>query len=368
MKNIISVVGARPNFMKVAPIHRAFKKYEDMVNHIIVHTGQHYDVKMSDAFFNDLQMPAPDYFLGVGSGSHAEQTAKIMIEFEKICLDVKPELVIVVGDVNSTLACSITAAKLGIKLAHIESGLRSGDRGMPEEINRIVTDSITDFCFVTEQSGFTNLIKSGFDQNKIFFAGNTMIDSLRYAESKAKESLISEKMGLDDKDFILVTMHRPSNVDGKNSLEELLNVFIELSKEKKIVFPIHPRTLKNIEKFGLYSLIKDNDRIILCEPLGYIEFLSLMMKSALVLTDSGGIQEETTALGIPCITARTTTERPVTCEIGTNILADPQPALIKEAVLKALSKPKISWKLPPLWDGNAGERIVETLIDLVYNV
>ncbi|KKQ78262.1 MAG: UDP-N-acetylglucosamine 2-epimerase, partial [Candidatus Daviesbacteria bacterium GW2011_GWF2_38_6] len=229
MKTVISVVGARPNFMKVAPIYRAFKKYEDKVKHLIVHTGQHYDKTMSDAFFQDLEMPHPDYFLGVGSGSHAVQTSKIMVEFEKVCIESKPDLVLVVGDVNSTIACALTAIKLDIKVAHIESGLRSRDRSMPEEINRIATDSICDYCFVTEQSGLDNLKKEGFDTERVFYTGNTMIDSQFYALENAKKSEIVKKLNLNPKEYILITLHRPSNVDEKEQLKQILEIFNEIS-------------------------------------------------------------------------------------------------------------------------------------------
>ena len=244
MIKIISVVGARPNFMKVAPLDREFAKHKDKVQHLIVHTGQHYDAKMSDAFFSDLQMPQPSFFLGVGSGSHAEQTAKVMTAFEKICEAEKPDLVIVVGDVNSTLACSIVAVKAGIKLAHIESGLRSFDRDMPEEINRMVTDSIADYLFVTEKSGSANLSKEGHPDSQIFFCGNTMIDSLHFAKEAASKANVLERLGVNKGDYALITLHRPSNVDDKDQLSALLNILVEHSSDTKFVFPIHPRTRK----------------------------------------------------------------------------------------------------------------------------
>ncbi len=367
-KKIISVVGARPNFMKVAPLDRAFKKYGKEIEHLLVHTGQHYDVNMSDTFFRDLEMPQPAYFLGVGSGSHAEQTAKIILEFEKVCIEVRPDLVIVVGDVNSTIACALTAIKLGIKVAHVESGLRSGDRAMPEEINRIATDAICDYCFVTEQSGLDNLIKEGRDSRTIFFTGNTMIDSQFYALDKAHKSDILSQLGLKSKEFILITLHRPSNVDTQKQLRSILEIFAEFSTERKIVFPVHPRTRKNITNFGLEYLVKDNSNIILTEPLGYIDFLSLMMNSDFVLTDSGGIQEETTALGIPCITARTTTERPITIELGTNKLIQPIPENIRTAIAEFISgnRPEPKGKIS-FWDGKAGERIVEIIRKLIIS-
>ncbi|MFH1051385.1 MAG: UDP-N-acetylglucosamine 2-epimerase (non-hydrolyzing) [bacterium] len=365
-KKIISVVGARPNFMKVAPLDRAFKKYAGQIQHLIVHTGQHYDVNMSDAFFHDLEMPQPAYFLGVGSGSHAEQTANIMLEFEKVCIVVRPDLVIVVGDVNSTIACALTAIKLGIRVAHVESGLRSGDRTMPEEINRITTDSICDYCFVTEQSGLDNLLKEGRNPESVFFTGNTMIDSQFYASEKAKKSRIMNKLNLCEKEYILITLHRPSNVDSEEQLRSILEIFSEFSSIRKIVFPVHPRTRKNISNFGLEYLVKDNSNIMLTEPLGYIDFLNLMMNSDFVLTDSGGIQEETTALGIPCITTRTTTERPVTIDLGTNRLILPTPENIRIAIAEFIEgkRPKPRGSIP-YWDGKAGERIVDKIINIL---
>lgn len=363
---IISVVGARPNFMKVAPLHRAFKKYSDKIQHLIVHTGQHYDQNMSDVFFSDLEMPHPDYFLGVGSGSHAEQTAKVMVEFEKICIKEKPQLVIVVGDVNSTLACSITAVKLGIKVAHIEGGLRSFDREMPEEINRIATDAICDFCFLTEQSAVDNLKKENFPPDKMFLVGNTMIDSQFYALETAKKSDILQRMNLEKGEYVLVTIHRPSNVDEPSQLKDLTMILKNLSKMRKIVFPVHPRTRKNIESFGLLESVTD-ERLILAEPFGYIDFLALMMNCDFVLTDSGGIQEETTVLGIPCITIRPTTERPVTVESGTNVLIYPEKEKIEKALDEMLSLPRKNGVTPPLWDGKAAERIAEIIINQCLN-
>ncbi len=365
MKKVISVVGARPNFMKVAPIHRAFDKYED-IQHIICHTGQHYDKGMSDAFFNDLDMPEPAYFLNVGSGTHAVQTAKIMIEFEKVCIDANPDLVIVVGDVNSTIACALVAIKLGIKTAHVEAGLRSRERSMPEEINRIATDSISDYCFITEKSGMENLEQEGFPKENTFFTGNTMIDSQHYAKNKARDSEIAGKIGVNEGEFVLSTIHRPSNVDDKEQLEGIINIFANLAKHRKIVLPIHPRTRKNIDKFGLSELVDSIDKLIFIDPLGYIDFLSLMMKADFVLTDSGGIQEETTALGVPCITIRPTTERPITCEVGTNILIQPVPEKIQTAVDDMLNKPRKKGEIPYLWDGRAAERIAEIVSEKIF--
>jgi len=363
MKKIISVVGARPNFMKVAPIHRAFQKYKDIVTHKIVHTGQHYDAKMSDAFFEDLEMPQPDYFLGIGSGSHAVQTAKIMVEFEKVLLEEKPDMILVVGDVNSTIACSLTAVKLGIKTAHIEAGLRSYDRAMPEEINRLATDAISDYYFITEKSGEENLLKEGYNKNKIFFTGNNMIDSQVYALEKANNSNVLKNLNLEKKSYVLLTVHRPSNVDNKEQLELLLDTFDLISKTKKLIFPIHPRTIKNLKEFGLFSRIKNNDQYILLEPLGYIDFLALMKNSFFVMTDSGGIQEETTALKVPCMTLRDSTERPITTEIGTNILVVPTKENILKNVKNYLNSQFKIGSIPNLWDGKAAERLADIIIN-----
>lgn len=368
MKKVISVVGARPNFMKVAPIHRAFKKHSDKVVHKIVHTGQHYDAEMSDAFFKDLDMPQPDYFLGAGSASHAVQTAKIMVEFEKILLRDRPDLIIVVGDVNSTIACSLTAVKMGIKVAHVEGGLRSFDRTMPEEINRMATDAICDYCFITEKSALENLTKESFPADRIFFVGNTMIDSLHYALPKAKESGIVNQLNLEPGKFVLLTLHRPSNVDDPDQLGMLLNVFEELSENMDLILPIHPRTRKNMEIFGLSDRADKIERLRLINPLGYIDFLALMQSCKFVMTDSGGIQEETTALKKPCITLRTSTERPVTCEIGTNILACPD----YENITKALSDISLrNWdnaEVPQFWDGSASDRITDVIVNNILYI
>ncbi|MBL7998601.1 MAG: UDP-N-acetylglucosamine 2-epimerase (non-hydrolyzing) [Candidatus Kapabacteria bacterium] len=365
MKKVLSVVGARPNFMKVAPLHRTFVAQHPEIEHQICHTGQHYDPRMSDAFFNDLDMPAPAYFLGVGSGSHAEQTARVMVEFEKVCLEAKPDCVIVVGDVNSTIACTLTAAKLHIPTIHVEAGLRSFDRTMPEEINRIATDAICDYCFVTEQSGMDNLAHDGYPAERTFFVGNTMIDSLMYALPKAEQSGVVQECGLTPKSYVLMTLHRPSNVDDPQQLAMLLDVFEELSSQRDVVFPIHPRTRKNMEQSGLLARTEANPRIHLIEPQGYVRFLALMKNADFVMTDSGGIQEETTVLGVPCLTLRTTTERPVTVSLGTNILIQPNGKEIREAMNALLTQPRKKGTVPPLWDGKAAERICEIITTTV---
>ena len=366
LMKILSVVGARPNFMKVAPIHWVVQKYNTQnpasgINHQVCHTGQHYDEKMSKIFFKDLELPQPAYYLGVGSGSHAEQTAKIMIEFEKVLLKEKPDLVIVVGDVNSTIACSLTAVKLGIKVAHVEAGLRSFDRKMPEEINRILTDSISDCLFVTEQSGLDNLKLEGVADSKVHFVGNVMIDSLIKYLPKTETSKICNHFDLQKNNYVLVTMHRPSNVDAPDKLKTLIEMLNRLAIRKKVLFPVHPRTKKNIERFGLEEDI--SEKLIITDPVGYIDFISLIEHAELILTDSGGIQEESTWLGVQCITLRTSTERPITIEIGTNHLVGDDFEKAENTALSILSGNKKIGKIPKLWDGHAAERIVEILVN-----
>jgi len=365
IKKILSVVGARPNFMKVAPIHRALSNMPEMFEHVICHTGQHYDKNMSDAFFQDLEMPQPKFFLGIGSGSHAEQTGRTMIEFEKVIEEYQPDLVIVVGDVNSTIACVLTAAKCGIKTAHVEAGLRSFDKAMPEELNRMATDAIVDYYFVTEQSGLDHLRHAGIENERVFFVGNTMIDSLHFALPFADKSDIINELGLSAREYALITIHRPSNVDDAESLTSILEVLDYITKYRKVVFPVHPRTMNNIKNFGLSSFL-DNNKLNFIEPQGYIKFLALMKNADFVLTDSGGIQEETTVLGVPCLTARTTTERPSTISLGTNILIPPTKKGIIQAVDDIMNKPRKSGSIPPLWDGKAAERLVNVLKHKVF--
>ena len=376
--NVIQVVGARPNFMKVAPLHRAIKNLPGWTSKI-VHTGQHFDAKMSDVFFTQLELPKPDFFLGIGGGSHTEVTAKIMLAFEKIVESEKPDLIIVVGDVTSTLACTLVAIKMGIPLAHVEAGLRSGDRSMPEEINRILTDSVANYLFVTEQSGLDHLKREGVPDEKVFFTGNVMIDSLVRYQEKAKSSTILEELGLQasaeenrrevsrlyETDFIVMTMHRPANVDTETGLRSILEL-IELSTAKtKVVFPIHPRTRSNMAKFGLEDTLTQNKNLILTEPLGYLEFIQLMTHAKAILTDSGGIQEETTYLGIPCLTFRDSTERPITVTMGTNqLLADLNPKITFAALEEILAGHHKKGQIPPLWDGHAAERIAKNLFNL----
>ena len=358
---ILNIVGARPNFMKIAPIHREMKKHAE-ITPMLVHTGQHYDEKMSKLFFEDLNLPEPDVYLGIGSGSHTEQTARVMLAFEKVLEQEKPDLVIVVGDVNSTMACSLVASKMHIKVAHVEAGLRSFDRRMPEEINRLVTDAISDHLFVTEQSGLDNLKNEGIPDAKVHFVGHVMIDSLIYFAEKAQESPIMEDLGLGKGEYALVTLHRPSNVDSKESFIRLLDAFAQIERDLKIVFPAHPRSRKMIEQFGLQDRIDSMKNLMLLEPLGYLDFMKLMHHARLLLTDSGGIQEETTYLGVPCITMRENTERPVTVEMGTNILVGADTERIVTETRKILTGKGKKGSIPPLWDGKAAERIVLTLL------
>lgn len=363
------VAGARPNFMKIAPIIRALErkqnpKYKENLKWKLVHTGQHYDYKMSEAFFDDLDIPSPDYFLNAGSGSHAEQTAAVMVEFERVCVLEKPDIVIVVGDVNSTLACSITAKKLNIKVAHVEAGLRSFDMTMPEEINRIVTDSISDYLFVTEKSGVENLKNEGKNTQRIFFVGNIMIDTLRYSLKKIKSG---KTLGLKNSikegtpNYAVVTLHRPANVDDAEKLKDILLALKEIANDLDVYFPIHPRTEKNIRNFGLDSLIS-SPKIHVIPPQSYIEFLSLWKNAVLVLTDSGGLQEETTAIGIPCFTLRENTERPITIEEGTNTLVGTKAKGILKEYCTFKNGIRKRGKIPELWDGKTAERIISVLL------
>lgn len=365
-RKILSVVGARPNFMKMAPIHRALTPYREEMEPRMVHTGQHYGPEMSDSFFTDLKMPPPDFFLGVGSGSHAEQTGRIMIAFEEICRLQSPDLVLVAGDVNSTLACALTAAKCGIRVAHIEAGLRSYDRSMPEEINRLAADSIADFAFTTEASAQENLLREGWDDDRIFFVGNTMIDSLHAALPQARDLRLPQRLGLPSREYVVVTLHRPTNVDHRAALMSLVEILLDLSSDRIVVFPVHPRTRRWLIEFELFTRLTSSSRILLLEPQGYLAFLSLLLEADFVMTDSGGIQEETTALGISCLTIRTTTERPVTCTLGTNRLVPPDTYSIRQALNDELRGTRKSGVLPPLWDGHAAERIATVLRDLEW--
>jgi UDP-N-acetylglucosamine 2-epimerase (non-hydrolysing) len=400
---ILIVIGARPNFMKAAPIISAIKRHNakicatpadgrlglpEAIEHVLVHTGQHYGDLMSGTFFRDLDLPLPDVHLGVGSGSHAVQTAEIMKKFEQVVMTEKPDVVIVVGDVNSTIACTLVTAKVSFDsvggrplIAHVEAGLRSFDRAMAEEINRILTDHLSDLLFVTEASGLQNLCQEGIAADKIHFVGNTMIDSLLSLKDKAEGSNILEELGLRTDPnrslhrYALLTLHRPSNVDHRDTFLSILAGLNDLATDCPIIFPVHPRTQQRIMELGGESLSlatpgtngnelrSPNGRqgIIFTEPLGYLDFLCLMKHAALVVTDSGGIQEETTCLGIPCVTVRENTERPVTVEIGTNTLAGTNSDSIRNAICRQLTR-KSGGAVPEKWDGQAARRIVEVLV------
>jgi UDP-N-acetylglucosamine 2-epimerase (non-hydrolysing) len=369
-KKIIIVVGTRPNFIKIAPLMKCFLK-QKTIKPILVHTGQHYDIKMSGQFFTDLNIPIPDINLEVGSGSHATQTARIIERFENVCYTEKPDFVFVVGDVNSTVACALVAVKLGIKVIHYEAGLRSYDRSMPEEINRIVTDSISDFYFTTSDDATDNLIKENVSSKKIFMLGNLMIDTLFSQLPKAIETkldfllygdlkIVSINSDFEEKKYGIVTLHRPSNVDSKESLTNVLQILGEVSKKTPLIFPIHFRTLKNIQDWDLLQVTKKNPNLFIIEALGYLEFLHLLFKSLFVITDSGGIQEETTYFDIPCLTLRPNTERPITVLIGSNKLTTIE-NLSTEVDLILKGMPKKRQKMPKFWDGKTANRILRQL-------
>ena len=348
---ICSVVGARPNFVKMAPVIQEFQRRQ--LPHILVHTGQHYDQKMSKVFFEELHMPHPDVYLGVGSGSHADQTARIMLAFEPILLSYQPRLVVVAGDVNSTLACALVAAKLNIPVAHVESGLRSFDPTMPEEINRVLTDHITELLFTTEPSGHENLQREGIESEKIHFVGNTMIDSLRTHLHHALERKPWETYGFEPKAYGIVTMHRPSNVDNVETVCEIALALDEIGADIPLLFPMHPRTLSKGQQIW-----QQMSHVRIVDPLGYLEFLGLIASARFVLTDSGGIQEETTALRVPCLTLRSNTERPITITRGTNQLVTPSASVFRQA-LAAIDQREPS--VPELWDGQATLRIADAV-------
>lgn len=361
MLKVLLIVGARPNFMKAAPIFAEMKRRSDEFLPMLVHTGQHYDPEMSDAFFDDLGLSKPDHYLGVGSASHAVQTANIMLTFEPILIKEKPDWVVVVGDVNSTIACALVCAKLGIKVAHVEAGLRSFDRTMPEEINRILTDAISDLLLTTEEDAAGNLVKEGVNHQRIKFVGNVMIDSLFANLERSNASDIRERLNVSESEYAVLTLHRPSNVDDAETLEGLVDVLIDVSAKIPIIFPVHPRTKAKIEKARLGDKINASG-VRLVEPLGYLDFLRLYSGARFVMTDSGGLQEETTALGIPCLTIRENTERPVTIEMGTNTLVGTNPVKISDAVCEVLKGLGSGAKIPPLWDGKAAERVCDELL------
>jgi len=357
---IVNVVGARPNFMKIGPLMGAYCGVHE-IEPILVHTGQHYDEKMSDLFFRELGIPEPDVNLGVASGSHARQTAEIMTKFESVLLEHKPDAVLVVGDVTSTIACGLVAVKLGIKLIHVEAGLRSFDRTMPEEVNRILTDSISDLLFCTEQSGVNNLRREGVTDDKIFLVGNLMIDTLLRNRDKADASPVLSNLALGVREYAVLTLHRPSNVDDISVFGRLLDAIDEIQREIPVVFPVHPRTRKNLASSALGDRVSKMHGLRMIDPVGYLDFMKLMDCAILVLTDSGGIQEETTILGVPCLTLRENTERPVTAEIGSNIICGTNPQAIVAAYRKVISGQARKPGIPPLWDGQAAQRIVNML-------
>jgi len=364
--NVLLLCGTRPNFVKIAPLIEAIERYnitsnERVIEPLLVHTGQHYDYQMSQVFFQDLDNPKPDVHLDIGGGSHGEQTGKILIEIEKVLIERKPSLVVVVGDVNSTLAGALAAAKLNIPVAHVEAGLRSFDRTMPEEINRLLTDTVSDYLFTPSEDAKCNLLREGIDSKKIFFVGNIMADSLLNNKDKALCSDILRKLGLQERSYGLFTLHRPSNVDNEQIFCVIIQALVKISEILPVVFPIHPRTKKNIEKFGLRQVIKES-KIKTIDPVGYIDFLALQMHAKLVLTDSGGIQEETTVLGVPCLTLRENTERPITITKGTNKLIGCKPIKIMQEVSNILQNNMEQGKIPDLWDGKTADRIVRVIV------
>jgi len=361
MLKVINVVGARPNFMKVAPIVEAMKRREREFTPLVVHTGQHYDASMSDAFFNDLDLPQPDVYLDVGSASHGAQTAAVMERFEPVVLKHQPDWVLVVGDVNSTLACALVCVKLGVKVAHVEAGLRSRDRTMPEEINRLLTDQIADLLFTPSADANENLLAEGIPETRIRLVGNVMIDSLYKHLPRAQES-DNIRQDLQLNEYAVLTLHRPSNVDDPTTLKRILEAIAEIGKRIPVVFPVHPRTKKMILELPAIELLANAAGLWFIPPLGYLDFLGLYSRARLVLTDSGGIQEETSVLGIPCLTLRENTERPITVTMGTNKVVGTDPQKIVAAALAALDQPEKPNVSIPLWDGRAAERIVAALV------
>ena len=357
---VMHIVGARPNFVKISSILRACDK-SGRIKSVLVHTGQHFSKNMSDDFFAELSIPSPDINLEVGSGTHAWQTAEIMKRFEPILLEHRPDITLVVGDVNSTIACAMVAVKLGIKVVHVEAGLRSFDRTMPEEINRVLTDSISDLLFVTEQSGVINLAKEGIKGNRVHLVGNVMIDTLDLFIGKTTKSSITERLGIHGHDYGIATMHRPSNVDAPEVFSGILDALAIIQQDMTIVFPMHPRTVQNMTSMGFMQRINDLPNFKIIEPLGYLDFVRLMEQSKLLITDSGGIQEESTVLGIPCLTVRENTERPITITHGTNHLVGTNPERILAEYRKSVNT-RINSSRPELWDGCAADRIVTILI------
>ncbi|CCG99603.1 UDP-N-acetylglucosamine 2-epimerase [Fibrella aestuarina BUZ 2] len=358
---ILSIVGARPNFIKVAPLHRAFQQRSGVTSRI-VHTGQHYDTRMSEVFFRQLNLPQPDYYLDVVGGSPTRQTADIMTKFEDVLLAEKPDWVVVVGDVTSTLACALVAVRQGVRVAHVEAGLRSGDRRMPEEINRILTDSLSDKLFVTEQAGLDNLLREGVPADRIHFVGNVMIDALLQCRAQARSLNTVDTLGLTPRQYVLMTMHRPSNVDRPEGLETIIRLVADTARHQMVLLPLHPRTTANLNRFGLMDNLAAIPNVRLLEPQGYLEFLNLMEHATAVVTDSGGVQEETTYLNVPCLTFRDSTERPATVTLGTNtLLADLNPDAVQAALTDVFTGNAKQGNVPPLWDGYAANRIAALL-------
>jgi UDP-N-acetylglucosamine 2-epimerase (non-hydrolysing) len=359
---IVNIVGARPNLMKIAPLMRAYAEREE-IEPLLVHTGQHYDANMSDLFFRQLGIPEPEINLGVGSASHAVQTAEIMRAFEPVVLEHQPDAVLVVGDVNSTIACGLVAVKLGVKLIHVEAGLRSFDRSMPEEVNRLLTDAISDLLFCSEPSGVENLRREGIAEEKVHLVGNVMIDTMLRHRERAERSTILDDLGLEAGGYAVLTLHRPSNVDDPAVLGKLLDALEVVQRDAPLVFPAHPRTRANLKRFGLADRVASLKGLRLLEPVGYLDFLKLLASARLTLTDSGGIQEESTILQVPCLTLRENTERPVTVEMGSNRLVGQDPERIVAAYRQVVEQGVGALKTPPLWDGRAAERIVEVLVE-----
>jgi UDP-N-acetylglucosamine 2-epimerase (non-hydrolysing) len=357
------IAAARPNFMKIAPLYHALIK-EDWADPIIVHTGQHYDLNMSDAFFKDLLLPEPGLHLGIGSGTHAEQTGKVMITYEKVLMQQRPDLVIVVGDVNSTMAATVAAVKLGIKVAHLEAGLRSFDRTMPEEINRLVTDTLADILWTPSPDADQNLIREGVSQEKIHLVGNIMIDSLEMLREKIERQAVYKDFKLNTGGYGLVTLHRPSNVDVPGILESICRVLKRVAEKIPLIFPIHPRTRKNLEKCSLMHLLNETPGLYNVEPLSYVRFMSLVFNCRFAVTDSGGIQEETTYLGIPCLTMRPNTERPITIDQGTNQLCTLEN--LESLVGNILSNEAGQGHVPEYWDGQTATRVVKSIKNFLY--
>ncbi len=357
---VLSIAGARPNFIKIAPIAAEFARHAADFESTLVHTGQHYDEKLSRIFFEELAIPRPDVNLNVGSGSHAQQTAAIMAAFEPVLLERRPDLLLVLGDVNSTIACALVASKLGIPVAHVEAGLRSFDRTMPEEINRVLTDQISDLLFTTEQGAHDHLQREGIDPARVHFVGNVMIDTLMVHRQRARELGVAARLGLAEKSYGVITLHRPSNVDDPAMFERLLEGIGVIAEDLPLVFPIHPRTRAVLAASPRAAALVQRQRLRVIDPLGYLDFLGLTDSSAVVLTDSGGIQEETTMLGVPCLTLRENTERPVTISHGTNRLVGTDPARLV-AAWRELAAATGGYATPPLWDGQAAGRIVEII-------